>query len=53
MVEASIVLSGGLEGKGTGEKPRIDIYGLWYQKYMEDKKTGGGLFSSKIEDFEV
>jgi hypothetical protein len=53
MVEPSIALSEGLEDKGTGEKPRIDIYGLWYQKYMEDKKTGGGLFSSKIEDFEV
>ena len=53
MVEASIIQSVGLEEKGAGEKPRIDIYGLWYQKYMEDKKTCGGVFSSKIEDFEV
>ena len=53
MVEPSITLSEGLEDKGAGEKPRIDIYGLWYQKYMEDKRSGGGVFSSKIEDFEV
>lgn len=51
MVEAS--LSKDIEAKGTGEKPRIDIYGLWYTKYMEEKRTGGGVFSSKIEDFEV
>ena len=53
MVEASIILSDSLEDKGAVEMPRIDIYGLWYQKYMEDKKSGGGVFSSKIEDFEV
>lgn len=51
MVEAS--LSKGIEAKGPVEKPRIDIYGLWYRKYMEEKRTGGGVFSSKIEDFEV
>jgi hypothetical protein len=53
MVEPSIIQSEGLEDKGTGERPRIDIYGLWYQKYKEDKRSGGGVFSSKIEDFEV
>ena len=31
----------------------IDIYGLWYKKYMDDKINGGGVFNSKIEDFEV
>ena len=51
MVEAS--LGKGIEDERTGEKPRIDIYGLWYTKYMEDKRIGGGVFSSKIEDFEV
>ena len=51
MVEAS--LSKGIEAKGPGEKPRIDIYGLWYRKYMDEKRTGGVVFCSKIEDFEV
>jgi hypothetical protein len=51
MVEAS--LSKGIEAKGTGEKPRIDIYGLWFRKYMDEKRTGGVVFCSKIEDFEV
>lgn len=31
----------------------IDIYKLWHDKYMEDKRNGGGVFSSKVEDFEV
>lgn len=46
MEEANIPLSKDLEDLGAGEKLRIDIYGLWYQKYMEDKRSGGVVFNS-------
>ncbi len=35
------------------ESYKFDIYGLWYRKYIKDRADGGGVFKSKIEDFEV
>ena len=56
MVEPSVKIQGSTQPKEDEKDTsniKIDIYGLWYQKYIDDKKAGGGVFNSKIEEFEV